>query len=266
MRSLTPPDSRERLPQGLTLENGSRFVPRMVMTDELQVVVREVIRQWRHRDRFAGLVKFGIRPLDRLLFYGPPGNGKTMSCQWICQQIGTPLYRVLCEQVVGSYMGETSRALARILEFLQGLRDPALCLFDEVESIFVDRARGDGQCDRERGSALGVFMQALDRWRSPTLIVMATNLVEQVDRALLSRVELQLEFRGPTPEQARECVEYWRELLCDYGADQWGPPLAAEIEAGWEPTSFRELAQQIARAARDWVAGRIDEGKGKDEG
>jgi ATP-dependent 26S proteasome regulatory subunit len=247
------------LPAGLTLEKAPPFVPRMIMTDELNVLVREVLTQWQHRDRFAGLLRFGIRPLDRLLFYGPPGNGKTMACQWICQQLRVPLFRVQCERLLGAYMSQTAKALADVTQYLSGLSVPALCLFDEVESIFVDRAASSGQCDRERASALTVFFQALDRWRAPTLIVMATNLIEQVDRALLSRVEMKLQFNGPTPDQAREVVEYWRELLCEHGADHWGPAFAAAIEAGRLPTSFRELTQQIGRAARDWVAGQIKE-------
>lgn len=253
----------KKLPPALTLEKSPPFVPRMVMTDELHVVVREVLTQWKHRKQFAGLVKFGIRPLDRLLFYGPPGNGKTMACQWMCQwmcqQSATPLYRVRCEQLLGSYMAQTAKALARVTEFLDGLTTPAVCLFDEVESIFVDRAVAGGQCDRERASALTIFFQALDRWRAPTLIVMCTNLVEQLDRALLSRVEMKLEFRGPTAEQAREVVDYWRELLCEFGADDWGPRIAEAIETGWRPESFRELTQRIGRAARDWVASRIEQ-------
>jgi ATP-dependent 26S proteasome regulatory subunit len=248
-----------KLPPGLVLEKSPAFVPRMVMTPELHTVVREVILQWQHRKQFAGLLKFGIRPLDRLLFYGPPGNGKTMACQWMCQQLGVPLYRVQCERLVGAYLGETAKALARVTEHLSALTAPALCLFDEVESIFVDRAAADGQCDRERGSALTVFMQALDRWQAPTLIVMCTNLIQQVDRALLSRVEMKLEFQGPTPEQAREVVEYWCELLCEHGADDWGPRFVAQLDQGNMPESFRQLTQLIGRAARDWVAGGIHE-------
>jgi AAA+ superfamily predicted ATPase len=171
--------------------------------------------------------------------------------------LNVPLYRVRCEQLVGSYLGETTRATARILECLNGLSTTALCLFDEIESLFVDRATAEGQCDRERGSALTMFFQALDRWRAPTLIVMCTNLVEHLDRALLSRIDVQLEFVGPTADQALEVIEYWRELLCEHGADDWGPRLAERIKAGHEPSSFRELAQAIARAARDWVAQQI---------
>lgn len=249
----------QTLPPGLTLEKVPPFVPRMVMTPELQTVMREVIRQWRHRKRFEGLLKYGIRPLDRLLFFGPPGNGKTMACQWMCQQLGTPLYRVCCETLIGNHMGDMAKGLIRVTNYLGELRTPALCLFDEVESLFIDRSVSAGQCDRERGSAMTVFFQVLDRWQAPTLIVMATNLIEQLDRALVSRIELRLEFTGPTPDQAAQVVEYWRELLCEHGADDWGPPLADAIDGGWTPASFRELAQQIARAARDWTARSIAE-------
>jgi len=253
-----PPASSGQLPKGLVLEQQPAFVPRMVMTDELRVVVREVIRQWQHRERFAGLAKFGIRPVDRLLFYGPPGNGKTMACQWICGQLGVPLYRVRCDQLVGTVMGDMNRSLVAVCDYLQALSAPALCLFDEIEAIFIDRRVSGGQCDRERSTALTCFFQALDRWSGPALIVMATNLAEQLDAALLSRVELQLEFAGPTKEQALEVIEYWRELLCEYGADDWGPRVAERIENGAGPQSFRELQQWISRLARDWVAGGIE--------
>lgn len=255
MRGLDDLYVSKRLPRGLTLEKTPAFVPRMVMTDELEVVFREVISQWTHREKFAPLARFGIRPLDRLLFYGPPGNGKTLACQWICQKLdGVPLYRVQCEAVIGQYMGNMAQGLAGITNHLRALAAPAVCLFDEVESIFVDRTANSGQCDRERATALSVFFQALDRWEAPTLIVMCTNIVDQLDRALLSRVELQLQFGGPTPDQALQVVEYWRELLCEHGADEWGPRFVDAIQSGQLPESFRELTQLISRAARDWVA------------
>jgi AAA+ superfamily predicted ATPase len=254
-------DDPERLPDGLTLEKTPAFVPRMVMTDELKVVVREVVRQWRHRKRFEGLRKFGIRPLDRLLFHGPPGNGKTMACQWISKELSLPLYRVQCEQLRGSAaFGHTVRTLSAITSYLDGLTAPAVCLFDEIESLFIDRARSVGVCDREVSSALTVFFQALDRWKAPVLLVMCTNLFDQLDAALVSRTEMQLEFCGPTRDQAQQVVEYWRELLHEYGGDDWGPKFAEAIDEHGPPESFRKLQQAIARAARDWVASGIEDG------
>jgi hypothetical protein len=70
---------------------------------------------------------------------------------------------------------------------------------------------------------------------------------------MISRIELQLEFGPPTEAQAIECLAFWRELLSDYGADEWGPAIEAEIRRTL-PESFRELRHVIAIATRGWVA------------
>lgn len=250
------PDNRT--PQGLILEKMG-FVPRMVMTPELKTVVDEVLRQWQMSDRFEPLRQYGIRPLDRLLFYGPPGNGKTMACRWMARRLDVPMYRVACDQVHGMYLGQTSSNLAAVMAHLQNLKEPALCLFDEVEHIFVNRRDASGACGHEIGSALTVFMQALDRWEAPTLIVMATNIVERMDDALLSRIDLKLEFVGPTKEQAGQMVEYWKELLCDHGGGEWGPQILERMKGCNPPGSFRNLQQVINHAARSYV---VEHGNG----
>jgi AAA+ superfamily predicted ATPase len=242
----------EQLPQGVVLEKPP-FVPRMVMTKELQIVVRDVLHQWRNRKSFATLLKYGIRPLDRLLFYGPPGNGKTMGCYWIARELGIPIYRVLCNQLHAPHIGETGRMVADVMSFFDSRRDPALCLWDEAEAIFVDRKTAEGVGGREYGAALTIFMQALDRWRSPTLLVMATNIPEHLDEALLSRIEMRIEFVGPDEEQCEQLIQYWRELLCDHGGDEWGPQIVESVKIKL-PASFRELQQTIAYAARNWTA------------
>lgn len=249
MNELT---SKNPLPEGLALEKPP-FVPRMVMTDRLQTVVREVLHQWRNRDRFAGLLKYGIRPLDRLLFFGPPGNGKTMACYWMAKELNIPVYRVLCNQLHQSYLGATTQAVAGVVDHLSKMTIPAICLWDEVESIFIDRRVADGSCGREIATATTVFLQALDRWRSPVLQVLATNLPDKLDAALVSRVELSLEFPGPDAAQCQEMLNYWVELLHAHGGDAWGPALAKRmVEA--PPESFRELQQRIGFAAREWTA------------
>ena len=251
----TLPNDKSILPIGLTVEDPP-FVPRMVMTSELKTIVDEVVTQWSHLDAFDGLRKYGIRPLDRLLLCGPPGNGKTMACHWIARELQVPMYRVLCNQLHGQCLGQTTKAVAELVEYLNSRTEPALCLFDEVDAIFVNRKSSVGECDRELASALTVFMQELDRWKAPTLIVMATNLIEQLDFALLSRVEMQIEFLGPTADQAEQLIAYWAELLCDNGGDEWGPKMIEQVHAGHIHDSFRELQQSVARTARAWTASR----------
>lgn len=252
---MTPLPTKDELPKGLVLDDQPPFVPRMVMTPQLMAVIKNVVSQWRHREQFKELLKYGIRPLDRLLFYGPPGNGKTLTCYWMAKELGMPMYRVICNQLRGGYLGDTAKAIASVMDFLNAQQEPSICLWDEVESIFIDRAESSGQCDREISSALTVFLQALDRWQAPTLIIMATNLEVQIDPALKSRIEMHLEFGGPSTDQCEKLPQYWAELLCKHGSDEWGPKLLERLKDS-PAKSFRELQQAIAWCARDWVAAR----------
>lgn len=254
--NATPEKGPEALPNGVVLEKPP-FIPRMVMTEQLQTVVKEVLNQWRNRKSFAGLLRYGIRPLDRLLFHGPPGNGKTMGCYWIAKELNIPVYRILCNQLHGSYLGETEKAVADVLDYFNARKDSALCLWDEVESIFIDRTHATSGGDRAIGSATAIMLQALDRWQSSVLMVLATNLPQKLDAALLSRMEMQLLFPGPNEKQCVEMIHYWSELLCDHGGAEWGPVIQSRITTN-PPVSFRELQQIIGMAARAWTAARCN--------
>jgi SpoVK/Ycf46/Vps4 family AAA+-type ATPase len=236
------------LPVGLSREKPAKNLAALASTDALRALTATVVAQWKHAETFAKLARHGIRPIDRMLFYGPPGNGKTMASQWLAQQIGVPLYRVRCETLIGMYLGNTAANISRVMQWLE--RQPrCIVLFDEVEQLLISREAADGQCGREVAAAMTVFWQFLDRWEAPTLFILATNLPDRLDAALLSRIDLKMEFGPPTVEQSEKVVRYWMEVLHEYGGERWGP----ELLAGNNFESFRALFQEIQRRVRAHV-------------
>lgn len=252
----TLPTSQRHLPDGLTLEKPAKSLASLAATESLDTLKTTVVAQWKFTEQFAALAKHGIRPIDRVLFHGPPGNGKTMACQWLASQIDVPLYRVRCEVVVEPYVGRTAANISAIMQWLER-QGRCIVLFDEVEQIMISREDSGGSYGREFSSAMGVFWQFLDRWEAPTLFILATNLPGRLDAALLSRIDLQMEFGPPTPEQAGSVVHYWQEVLHQYGGETWGPELRS-FSGQWD--SFRELFQAIQHRVRMHVTGN---GKGK---
>jgi AAA+ superfamily predicted ATPase len=243
------PNVVRQLPRGLSLEKPATNLASLTVTDSLRGLQTTVLAQWRQLDRFAPVAKYGITPINRLLFHGPPGNGKTVSCQWIAHHVGVPLYRVRSDQLVGAMLGETPGNIGKVMTWLEK-QPPCVVLFDEIESLFPARTDGRDSCTREMSSALTVWWQHLDRWITPQLFVLATNLKEQLDPALVSRIELQVEFGPPTDEQARMVIRYWAETFHQYDADHWSAQLLDRLDSGRPFTSFRELWQTIQHAVR----------------
>lgn len=236
-----------KLPTGLTIEKEARNLAALATTDSLAAMKKVVLAQWRHNKTFAELAKHGIRPIDRLLFSGPPGNGKTMAAQWLAQQIGCPLYRIRAESLIEAWLGATSTNVSNVMRWLQK-QGPCVALFDEVETMFPSRETATSNCDRALQAAAAVFWQYLDRWESPTLFVLATNMPERLDPALLSRIDLKIFFGPPTQEQTRNVAGYWAEVLHKYGGAEWGPHIA---EGKWE--SFRALFHAVQMSVREFV-------------
>jgi ATP-dependent 26S proteasome regulatory subunit len=251
MQSLDKTSSGGR-PDCLTVEKPASNLAALVKTNAMAEVTATVLRQWQSPDAFAPLAKHGIYPIRQVLFHGPPGNGKTTGSQWLAQKLDVPLYRVRCEQLVQKWLGDTAKNVAELMDWLSKTTS-AIVLLDEVEQLFTARRSAETSLGREMSSAMTVYWQYLDRWSGRHLFILATNMRDSLDAALLSRIELQLEFGPPTCEQAREVIAYWTEALHAYGPEDWGPELLASIDEKGPPESFRSLWQAIQRRVSNHV-------------
>lgn len=239
------------MPASILLEKPARNLDSLVTSDALDRLRSTLLHEWQHRYLFDDLQEYGIRPTTAALFHGPPGNGKTVAAKMLAQELDCPLYRVACESVLDSYLGGSESNMRKILDWL-ATQGPAVVLFDECENLFRRRGGSSGSSQAVERT-MQVFWQLLDRWETPQLFLMATNLLDEIDSALQSRIELHLEFGPPTKEQARSVVEYWVETLHEYGSDIWGPVLLKQLRGGWTPQSFRSLWQDISDSVRAFV-------------
>lgn len=240
------------MPAGVVLEKPGRNLDSLTQTAALQSLQSTLIHEWKIRDKFASVERYGIRPTTLALFYGPPGNGKTMAAKMLSKVIDAPLYRVSCEGLLDSYLGKSEKNTRDVMAWLAEVGE-AVILFDECESLFRRRSDNSGSCGQAIVRTMQVFWQAIDRWESPQMFLLATNRIQDIDDALISRCETRLEFGGPTQEQAMLVLEYWAEILHDNGSAEWAPVLREQIERN-TPESFRELWQSICHSVRMWIA------------
>ena len=238
------------MPDSVVQEKPGRNLDSLVETEAMKRLKSTLIHEWKIRDEFKPLEQYGIRPTTLALFYGPPGNGKTMAAKQLAAVTGVPLYRVACDGLFDPYLGGLEKNMQKLLTWLSNAGQ-AVVLFDECESIFRRRGGSSGT-QQAIANGMQIFWQAVDRWESPQVFLLATNRIEEIDDALISRLETRLEFGGPTAEQAKLVIEYWSEVLYEYGADVWSKQLLKAVDEQ-TPESFRDIWNSVAGCVRKFV-------------
>ncbi|MCP4428746.1 MAG: ATP-binding protein [Chloroflexi bacterium] len=137
------------------------------------------------------------------LFTGPPGTGKTMAAEVIAHELHLDLYKVDLSGVVSKYIGETEKNLARI--FQEAETSNAILFFDEADALFGKRTEVSDAHDRYANIETSYLLQKMEEYEG--VVVLATNLRENMDDAFTRRIRFIVEF--PFPDEAHR-REIWR--------------------------------------------------------
>jgi SpoVK/Ycf46/Vps4 family AAA+-type ATPase len=114
--------------------------------------------------------------------------------------------------VVSKYIGETEKALSTI--FTEAARCGVCLFFDEADALFVKRTSVRDAHDRYANIETAYLLQAIDDY--PDVVLMATNILTNVDEAILRRIDVLIEF--PMPDVPARC-RLWQIALADAPLD-----------------------------------------------
>ena len=104
---------------------------------ELQEMVRYPIE---HRGLFE---KFGMQASRGVLFYGPPGCGKTLMAKAIANECGANFISVKGPELLNMWFGGSEANVRELFEKARAA-SPCILFFDEVDSIAKARGGGGG--------------------------------------------------------------------------------------------------------------------------
>ncbi len=166
----------------------------VVLTIENRQEIEQVIREFSNWDV---LMSNGVYPTRRVLFYGPPGCGKTLTANAIASEIGLPLLYVRFDAIISSYLGETASNIRKVFDFVNG--DSYVMLFDEFDAIA--RSRNDQYEHGEIKRVVNTFLQQLDNFKGRSLIIAATNFEQSLDYAVWRRFDSTLKFDMPDNDE-----------------------------------------------------------------
>jgi len=147
-----------------------------------------------------------LKPGYRALFYGPPGTGKTLTATLLGKQFGKDVYRIDLSQVVSKYIGETEKNLEKVFEKAENKN--WILFFDEADALFGKRTNVQNSHDRYANQEVSYLLQRIEDY--PGLLILASNLKNNIDTAFLRRFHTIIHFPAPN---AAERLTLWQKTL-----------------------------------------------------
>ncbi len=139
----------------------------------------------------------------RALFSGASGTGKTLAAKILASELGMDLYRVDLASIINKYIGETEKNLHRVLSRAEAL--DVVLLLDEGDALLGARTDVKTANDRYANLETNYLLQRLENYQG--IVIVTTNLVENVDRAFQRRMDVVVPFLPPQAEQRLRILE-----------------------------------------------------------
>ncbi|CAK7355489.1 unnamed protein product [Dovyalis caffra] len=155
----------------------------------------------------AKFEKFGMSPSRGVLFYGPPGRGKTLLAKAIANECQANFISIKGPELLTMWFGE-SEANVRDAFDKAPQSAPCVLFFDELDSIAVRRGSSTG----DSGGADRVLNQLLTEMdglsaKKTIFIIRATNRPDIIDPALLRPGRLDQLIYIPLPDESSRHVD-----------------------------------------------------------
>jgi cell division protease FtsH len=149
-----------------------------------------------------------------MIFWGPPGTGKTYFAKAIATAIGAAVTIVSGPELKSKWVGESEENLRQIFHKARQSA-PSIIVFDELDSFAT--ARGTYTGSGVEHSMVNQLLTEMDGFHKDELVfvVGTTNFVESLDPALLrpGRFEFHLHIPYPEPEDRRAILDIYNAKM-----------------------------------------------------
>lgn len=150
--------------------------------------------------------------INKFLFEGMPGSGKTEAAKHVARLLDRTLYYVDFDNLIDSKLGQTNKNITKIFTEINMIPHPnkIVVLFDEIDVIALDRVNSNDV--REMGRVTSTILRELDRLtdlNKEIVIIATTNLYSNFDKALTRRFDAIINFNRYSKEDLLEVAEYF---------------------------------------------------------
>ncbi|MCO5561671.1 hypothetical protein L7F22_015292 [Adiantum nelumboides] len=211
---------------------------------ELQETVQYPVE---HPEKFE---KFGMSPSKGVLFYGPPGCGKTLLAKAIANECQANFISVKGPELLTMWFGESE---ANVREIFDKARQSAPCVlfFDELDSIATQRGSSVGDAGGAADRVLNQLLTEMDGMtaKKTVFIIGATNRPDIIDPALLRPGRLDQLIYIPLPDEASRLKIFQACLRKSPVAKDVDLNVLAHHTQGFSGADITEICQRSCKYA-----------------
>lgn len=176
------------------LEDWSRLAALPTTRRELAALLARC--RWRETlGAAAGPLAGGATAGVRALFTGPSGTGKTMAARLLAAELGKEIFRLNLAGLVSKFIGETEKAMDRVLS--RGEELDVVLLLDEGDALLTPRTSVSTSNDRYANLETNFLLQRLESFEG--ILFVTTNAADRIDRAFQRRMDVVVDFTAPGP-------------------------------------------------------------------
>ena len=176
-----------------------------LLIKQLDSSVVNRLKQWGIKDSTKGINA-------KIIFYGYPGTGKTITAYALSNVLKKPLLCLDCSKVLSMYVGESEKNVRRIFDtyknITRDIKKDAILLLDEADQFLGQRSILGSSVDKMYNQMQNIFLEQIEKFDG--ILIATTNLLDNIDFAFSRRFNYKIEFQKPNISQRKEI---WKILL-----------------------------------------------------
>jgi transitional endoplasmic reticulum ATPase len=200
-----------------------------------------------HPDKFH---KFGMNPSKGVLFYGPPGCGKTLLAKAVAHECSSNFISIKGPELLTMWFGESEANVREIFDKARGAA-PCVLFFDELDSVGTARGSSQGDAGGAGDRVLNQLLTEMDGVgaKKNLFFIGATNRPDILDEALIRPGRLDQLIYIPLPDKPSRVSVLKAVLRKSPVHPTVSMEFLGDLTEGFTGADLTELCQRATKAA-----------------